>query len=270
MAKKTTYQLAVQLFSFREHCKTERKAASTLKKLRKQGWRNVQVSGPIGGYDPLVVKKMADDAGLTIVGHHTNLPTLRDTEARNNLIDMLHVWNCNYTAVASIGGDERKTRAMWKARAREMTKYGKILAEEGITLQYHNHDFEFEKFGARSGAGGQTGLEILYAESDPKYLQSELDLAWVARGGGDPAQWILDMKGRCDQVHFKDTVVQNREHIFTAIGEGNLNWPVILKACKKCKVKDFIVEQDRCPLTRENPFRSFQISYNNLKKMGLK
>lgn len=271
MAKKiSTYQLAVQLYSFRDYCDTARKAASTLKKLRKQGWRKVQISGGIDRLDPLDVKKMADDAGVDIIGHHTNLGTLRDAAERANLIDKLHVWDCSYTAVASIGGDERKTGAMWRARAREMNKYGKMLAKEGITLQYHNHAFEFEKFGAKRGAGGQTGLGILYANTDPKIVQAEIDTAWVARGGGDPAAWVLSMKDRMDQVHLKDTVIQNNEHIFTAIGEGNLNWDAVIKACKKIRVKDYIVEQDTCPLTNGNPFKSYEISYKNLKKMGLK
>ena len=268
MPKKTNHQLAAQLFSFRDYCKTPRQSAATLKKLRKQGWRNVQISGPIDAHDPLDVKRVADDAGVKIIGHHTTLDELRNDLV--NLIDKLHVWDCAYTAVASIAEPERKTLSAWKARAREMTAFGRVLANEGIQLQYHNHDFEFVQFGRRRGSGGKTGLELLYANSDPKYLQAEIDTCWVARGGGDPAGWITCLKGRIDQVHLKDTVVQpDRTHVFTAIGEGNLNWPAILKACKSSRVKDYIVEQDTCPLTR-NPFKSFQISYRNLRAMGLK
>ena len=42
-----------------------------------------------------------------------------------------------------------KTLADWKKLFREFEKYAKALAAEKIVLQYHNHMFEFEKFGIK-------------------------------------------------------------------------------------------------------------------------
>jgi sugar phosphate isomerase/epimerase len=50
------------------------------------------------------------------------------------------------------------------------------------------------------------------------------------------------------------------------IGEGNLNWPAILQACKEAKVEWYAIEQDIC---QRNPFDSLRISYENLRAMGL-
>lgn len=270
MAKRTAvkYQLAAQMYTLRDKCQTPRQCATTLKKVRKIGYRNIQVSGPLGKVDPVDLKKMCDDAGLAVIGNHNSMDDLRNNMGA--LIEKLHILGCKYTGIGSLPEAERKTLADYKRCAKEMTKHGKALAKEGIALQYHNHAFELMQYGRKQAKGGMTALDIIYKNSDPKYLQAEIDTFWIAKGMGDPAEWILKMKGRMDQVHFKDGVATGpMESDFCPIGEGNLNWPQILKACKAIRVKDYIVEQDGWPFTK-NPFKALEISYNNLRKMGLK
>jgi len=50
------------------------------------------------------------------------------------------------------------------------------------------------------------------------------------------------------------------------VGEGNLNWPRIVAACKKAGVEWYIVEQDTC---ERDPFESLAISLRNIKAMGI-
>ena len=261
-AKKTgKFQLAAQLFTLRDFLTTGKDVAKTLKRVRKIGYRNVQVSAvkaPLAGPE---LREMLDDAGVSAVGHHTNMNQL--TEETADLIDYLHAIGCRYTAVASLPAEMREAGEDYRKAARTMAKYGKILAREGITLQYHNHAFEMHKFKTK------TGLQLIYDTADARALQSEIDTYWIAAGGGDPAQWILDMKGRCDQVHFKDGCMIDNAFTMCEIGHGNLNWPNILKACKKAGVKHYLVEQDRCPTTND-PFKSLDMSYKFLSKMGLK
>ena len=265
MAKRKEPQLTAQLYTLRDHLKEPKQVGRTLKRVRKIGYRNVQLSG-IGPIDPLDLRKILDDAGVKAVGHHTNMGQLRNDLV--GLIDELHVYGCEYTAVAFLPEEERKTGAAWKKRAKEMTKFGKELAKEGITLQYHNHSFEFMRF--KVGKTTKTGLEILYTESDPKALQAEIDTFWVAHGGGEPSAWCEAMKGRLDQVHLKDGMVHpDGKFWFTEVGEGNLDWPRILKACQKAKTKHYIVEQD-ANWVGNNPFKSLEVAYNNLRKLGLR
>ncbi len=258
MAKST--QLTAQLYSLREFLKTPADIAATLKRVRRMGYENVQISG-LGPIDAGELKLMMDDAGVLAVGYHANIQRLRDDLA--GMIRELHTWGTRYAALAYLDVSERKDAAAWKARAKELTRLGKLLKKEGITLQYHNHAFELQHF------GGMSGLEILYANSDPRYLQAEIDTHWIARGGGDPAEWCACLKGRMDQVHLKDAAMLDNQPIFAEIGEGNLNWPAILKACKRSGVKHYIVEQDNCPITQD-PFKSLAISYKNLRAMGLR
>jgi sugar phosphate isomerase/epimerase len=52
----------------------------------------------------------------------------------------------------------------------------------------------------------------------------------------------------------------------TEVGEGNLNWQEIIKACIEIGVEWAMVEQDVC---QRDPFESLSISLRNLKKFGL-
>ena len=50
--------------------------------------------------------------------------------------------------------------------------------------------------------------------------------------------------------------------------EGSLDWPTLLKECKKAGVKDFIVEQDS-QIATNDPFVEYGISRKYLKTLGL-
>jgi sugar phosphate isomerase/epimerase len=56
------------------------------------------------------------------------------------------------------------------------------------------------------------------------------------------------------------------QQIMAEVGEGNLNWPAILDACREANVEWYAVEQDHC---QRDPFESLAISYRNLSGMGL-
>lgn len=265
MAKaKVKAQLAVQLFTLREFCRTAADFSKTLKKVKKIGYRNVQVSG-IGPIPAVDVRSIADDCGVKIIGTHIGLDAFRTDLVE--VIDRCHVYGCEYVAIPWMPADAVTTGAAWKKCAKEFSGYAKKAAAEGVIVQYHNHSFEMQKY--KLGKDMLTGLAILYRESDPKFLQAEIDTHWIARGGGDPAAWIRSMKGRSDQVHFKDMAVLKDQPIMTEIGMGNLNWDNILAACADAGVKDIIVEQDSCPVTN-NPFKSLEMSYRYLAARGLK
>ena len=77
---------------------------------------------------------------------------------------------------------------------------------------------------------------------------------------------IRKLKGRMPLVHLKDMVMRGHEQLMAEVGEGNLNWPAILDACREAGVVWYIVEQDTC---QRDPFESLAISLSNLKAMGL-
>ena len=143
--------------------------------------------------------------------------------------------------------------------------YAKLM-EKGIRLGYHNHHFEF----IRLPGTKKTMLETFYDDTDSRCVSAEIDVHWVTRGGGSPVRWIRKVAGRMPVIHFKDfAVIGNNEPAFCEIGEGNLDWPAIIEACRETGVRWYSIEQDALFQNRDI-FDSIKISFDNLKAMGVK
>lgn len=249
--------IAAQLYTIRNFMQTPKDMAESLKKIKALGYDAVQLSGN-GPIDDKEMKKLCDDAGLIIAATHTGYELIRDEP--NKVIDQHKIFDCKHPAIGGLPGEYRSEEG-YARFAREASEAVKKLAEAGLIFSYHNHSFEFEKFGKR------TGMHILYEESDPKLFNSEIDTYWVQHGGGDPAFWIRKLKGRAYLVHFKDMAIREGKQVFAEVGEGNLNWPAILDACKEAGTEWYIVEQDLC--YDRDPFESLGISLKNMKSWGL-
>ena len=257
------YRLAAQLYTVRNFTQNPEDFKATMKRLKKIGYDYAQISG-IGPMAPKDVRAMMMDAGVAPIGCHVDLGTFR-SDIRKVVADC-KAWGVDYVAIPWLSRQDYKTLADWKKLFKEFDGYAKALKKEGLIVQYHNHAFEFQKFGIKNGAGGKTILDMLYEGT--RFIQAELDFGWVARGGYDPVTWAKKMKGRLDQVHLKDWGIHDDQLVIREIGEGSLDWPAIIKACKASGTKHFLIEQDNFPMTGD-AFKSIAISRANLKKMGL-
>jgi sugar phosphate isomerase/epimerase len=251
-------KLAAQLYTVREFTKTAADLAATLKKVRAIGYTSVQISA-IGPIPDAEVKQMLDDNALTVCITHTSYDNLwKNIDA---VIAQHKLWNCPNVALGAMPAPYREGgEAAFHKFAAEANQVGEKLAKAGLTFSYHNHSFELVRFGKL------TGLDIIYNETDSRYLQAEIDTYWVQHGGGDPIAWIKRMKNRMPVVHFKDMVIFEGKQTMAEIGEGNLNWPGIISACEEANVRWYAIEQDIC---QRDPFESLKISFENLKVMGL-
>ena len=249
--------LGAQLYTIRDFMKTEQDFAESMTKIADIGYKAVQLSGQCE-MTAETMKRILDDNGLVCAATHVPYEKLRDeTEA---MIEHHKTLECDYPAIGGMGKSFERTAEGLTAFAKEASDMAAKLAEAGLTFSYHNHNWEFERFGDR------TGFEILFTESDPKVFNAEPDVYWIQAGGGDPAYWVRWLKGRAPLIHLKDMGMKGREQTMAEIGVGNLNWPAILDACKEAGAVWYLVEQDTCP---GDPFDSLAISYTNCTAMGL-
>jgi sugar phosphate isomerase/epimerase len=249
-------RIAAQLYTLRDFLKTPEDMARTLPRVAQIGYRAVQLSGmgPITAAD---LRRLLDTAGLHACATHVSFDRLHaDLDA---VVDEHRVLGCDYVAIGSMP-KEYRTAEGYPRFARAATEVARRLQERGLAFGYHNHSFELQKFGDR------TGLAILYGESDPALVRCEIDTYWIQHGGGDPAWWIRSVAGRIPVVHLKDMVMGEDGPLMAEVGEGNLNWPAILEACRDAGVRWYVVEQDTC---RRDPFESLAISFQNLRGWGL-
>ncbi len=186
------------------------------------------------------LKQLLDRYSIKAISSHVPL-----AELRSNL-DGVVAFNRsigNTTLVVPyLDKKDRPTDAAgWTALGQELGSIARQVRAKGMRLAYHNHDFELVDF------NGRTGLELLFAAAGPD-LQTELDLAWVARAGLDPALMLEKFRGHMFAVHAKDNAPKGQaedEGGFAAVGQGVLDWNAILPAAAAAGVHWYIIEHDQ-------------------------
>ncbi len=248
-------QVAAQLYTIREHTQTAPDLLRSLHKLSHIGYGAVQLSaiGPIPEED---VTKMLADEGLVCCATHEDVHKVLSEPAM--IAQRVRKYNCTLTAYAYPAGVKLDTLEDVLSFAKHLNASGRIMHEAGVTLIYHNHNIEFRRFGRR------TMMEVIYEETDPRYLQGEPDTYWIQYGGADPVEWCERLKGRLPLLHMKDykTTAKNQP-AFAEIGYGNLNWKKIIAAAEASGCQWYVVEQDTCD---GDPFDSLKMSFEYIRE----
>jgi sugar phosphate isomerase/epimerase len=247
-------QVAAQLYTLRDHLKTPADIAASLKKVRAIGYEAVQASG-LGPIDDAELLKMLKGEGLTLCATHEPSDEIRKNV--DKVIDHLQKLNCKYTAYPYPAGVDFSKPADVDLLIKDLDAAGEKMAKAGQVLTYHNHAHEFFKF------QGKPLLEYIYAKTNPRFLQGEIDTYWVWAGGADPVEWCRKLKGRLPLLHIKDYGAgADGKPFFAEIGNGNLDFPAIIAAAEESGTEWFIVEQDTCP---GDPFESLATSFRYIK-----
>ena len=135
-----------------------------------------------------------------------------------------------------------------------MNALGEACNKSNIRFGYHNHDFEFVKF------GDITGYDILLSSTDREKVCFEADIYWMIFAGVDPVAVFEKYPGRFKLWHIKD-MKDSPEKGFTEVGEGTIPYSQIKNYMGLSGMELFFVEQDDC---ERDPLESAEISYQNL------
>ncbi|QHT71868.1 sugar phosphate isomerase/epimerase [Rhodocytophaga rosea] len=162
----------------------------------------------------------------------------------------------SYVRVAWIPHKAPFTLEVAKKAVEDFNRAGKILKEEhGLTFCYHNHGYEFQPY--EKG----TFFDYMVAQTDPKYVNFEMDILWVFHPGQDPAKLLNKYGKRFKLMHMKDlrkgvtgdfsgqTPVEND----VALGTGQLDLPAILKAALKAGVEHYYIEDESPSVSSQVP-----------------
>lgn len=251
-------QIGAQLFTLRTYLQTESDIRLTLEKVAQMGYKIVQVSG-MGTIDPRLLREICDQLELKIVLTHNSAERiLYDTD---KLIEEHNILGCDYIG---LGGMPDKYRSnFWIDQfGKDFLEPAKKIAASGKLFMYHNHNFEFERT-----PDGRLLMEHLLDQLPAELMGITLDTYWVQAGGADIYQWLEILKDRIPCVHFKDMGISGWNPIMAPVGEGNLNFPAIVKKLEEIgQTKYALVEQDTC---QGSPFDCLKKSYDYLKSIGL-
>ena len=265
--------IALQVYSVREDMQKD--FYGTLKLVKEMGYNGVEFAG-LYGNSPAEVKKMCEELGLVALSAHVPYADLvADMEGTIAAYKELGV---KYVVVHYLTEKLRPGQEGFLTIFEVIKKLGTRLKEEGMILQYHNHDFEFVK------VDGEYGLDMLYREIGPELLQTQLDTCWVNVGGENPSDYVRKYAGRIPTVHLKDFVGRKSENMyaligldedkkkdtegkfeFRPIGKGVQNIPSIVEAAIEGGAEWFIVEQDQ-PCCGWTPLECAAMSVQYLKE----
>ncbi|MCL2867676.1 MAG: sugar phosphate isomerase/epimerase [Clostridia bacterium] len=147
----------------------------------------------------------------------------------------------------------------------QLNRAGRALMDAGVHLSYHNHAVDFSR------VNDKTILERIVEETDPACVFIEPDTHWIQAGGGHVISWLKRLRGRVYIVHFKDygidpysdhAFLEGTHKLFMEFGEGNLNWPGILKECLAQNIAWCSLEQDEC---QRPPYEAAALGLKNLR-----
>jgi len=108
-------------------------------------------------------------------------------------------------------------------------------------------------------------MDILWSNTDPAIVRSELDVYWVQHAAKDPAQYMQRLGRRIVSLHLKD-MSEGPDQRFAPVGTGILDFPAILKMAATLGVQNYVVEQDST--YDVPPLDALRISFENLRTLG--
>lgn len=248
----TSIPIAVQMFTLREESAQD--FAGTLKKVAELGFDGVEFAG-YGGLTAKEVRVLLDEFGLRAAASHVPLE-----ELENNLYQVIEnqkVLGSNYVVCPYLMPNRRSIED-YKALITFLDQAGETCHQEGITLCYHNHDFELERL-----SNGKTILETIFDKTHSINVKAELDVYWLTKAGENPVEWINRYRNRTPLIHLKD-MTTDEEKFFAELGTGGVDIEAVLQIGKENGVEWWVIEQDVC---RRSPFESIEISMNYLKSL---
>ena len=266
--------VAVQVYSVRDDASADLRG--TLEKIKKMGYDGVEFAG-LYGNAPEDIRAMCDEIGLVPVSAH--VPYVDMVADARGVLSQYATIGCKFVAVPYLIPEHRPDGGHFDEVIANIRAIGEVARDLGITLLYHNHDFEFVKL------DGKYALDILYDAVPADYLQTELDTCWVNVGGEEPAAYIRKYSGRSPVVHLKDFYGERSEDMyeligiekkapkrpgnfeFRPVGSGLQDFPAILAAAEDAGAKWVVVEQD-APSMGLTPLQSIEKSREYLRTLG--
>ena len=251
-------KLAAQLYTIRDHLKSDEDFAQSMKKIADIGYRYVQVSG-IGEISWEKMKDALDANQLSCEITHVPLEAIlekpEEVIANHKLLgfDIIGIGGGG----AYIGAGEMTT-AIYDEYIAKLKQAGQLIKDAGLKFAYHNHHFEFKGLD-----NGQLGFDYLAEQVPADLMGFTLDVYWLQYAGVAVLELLERYADRILCIHLKDYRINaQNDPEYAEVGHGNMNWTDILAVCKKHQLDLLAVEQDTTP---GDPFESLKMSYDYLR-----
>jgi sugar phosphate isomerase/epimerase len=129
------------------------------------------------------------------------------------------------------------------------------MNENGLKFCYHIHGYEFRPY-----LNG-TLFDYMVKNTDPRYVNFEMDVFWVKHPGQDPVALLKKYPDRFLMLHLKDrahgTEGNQNGHApdesNVVLGKGDVGIAEIMKEAKKIGIKYCFIEDESAKSTEQIP-----------------
>jgi len=253
--------VGLQLYTLR--AELEKDVAGTIQQLAKIGYKDVEIYS-LYGKSAAEFGKILSDNGITASSGHYLLPDVKNNWEKR--VEDAKTLKLKYMVNAILMPEERKSFGDYKQLVEVFHKAAETAQQAGIQFCYHNHNFEFTKY------GDTTVYEYFLKTLDPKLVKYEMDCFWVTHAGEDPVAYFKKYPGRFPLLHIKDMKdkpapsheLDAKMGLFAPVGQGTIDWKRIFAAAPQGGMRHYYAEQDYC---EQPPLEAVKISYDYLSKL---
>lgn len=237
-----TPEIGVELYSFRNQLPKD--VPGTLQKIAAMGIKELEGGGTYG-MPAEEYKKLLQQNGLKMIAVAADFNQL-DSNAQA-AVNQAKLFGAKYVVCFWIphNGDEF-TIDNTKRAVEVFNRAGKLLKENGISLCYHPHGYEFRPY--ENG----TLFDYLVKNLNPDYCNFEMDVFWIKHPGQDPVALLKKYPKRFLLMHLKDRKPGTEGNQFgradvesnVVLGTGDVGIAAIMKEAKKAGVKHYFIEDE--------------------------
>jgi sugar phosphate isomerase/epimerase len=245
--------LGLQLWSLRDQ--TKQSTTGALDLAVGFGFTEVETAGT-GSLSVTDFAKELQARKLKAVARHADYEALQKDAAQ--VIADAKILGVKYVIVPTLPrGKAGFTAEDARRVAAEFNVWGRAVRDAGLQFGYHPHGFEFVV-----GADGRTPFDVLVSETDPALVCFEIDVFWVFHAGQDPVKLMEKYPDRWRLMHVKDIRKGAVTGLSTgsapptdkvAVGDGQIDWPAVLRAAAKVGVKHYFIEDEGVQPLKEIP-----------------
>ncbi|MBQ3796547.1 MAG: sugar phosphate isomerase/epimerase [Butyrivibrio sp.] len=222
---------------------------------------------PTGNSGKLDWKKLISESGLKVISLHSYLNSIEENpeaaakEALSfgtDTVVITGMYRFDYGNFAEV-----------KKLAVRLNMAGKALLPYGVKLLYHNHNVELQRVSEE-----KTAYDLIVENTDPQYVNFELDTYWMADGGADVTALVNKLSDRMVMWHINDRGCRKKGPFITPIlkedaaelGTGNMPLDAILETVKANTGVEAIVLETHKNWIDNDPIKSLTVSAEWFRK----
>lgn len=218
--------IGIQLYSVRNALNKDFKG--TLIKLSKLGFKGVEFAFNYGGFAPAELADFLVRENLQAIGIYENINNLCNPDAE--VYVQAAALRCKHLTFGLGIKQLEDDLPGCLGLCREAVK---TAAEKNLTICYHAHAHEFEKY------DGKYYLDILLGEIPE--MTFEADTCWIRQGGEDVIGYMQKYAERIPLLHVKDVTSEGK---ITELGKGVIDFKAVANFAKNNNIPWLSYEQD--------------------------